>query len=539
MDIKKASVSLLLSIVLLVVLVPTTPLFAESPYYYPGYPQGDVALSKPEIGMKIILNDAVLISYSMLLDRKKVSLQYDSALNRFVYQPTEPLSPGNHDVSISISIEGYKPIEATWSFTVSTNALQEFPEPTGAQLEALKALNDYRSLLGVEPLQINASLNLAAQSHTQYMDRNNLFSHIQKEGLPGFTGVSVSNRAQYYGYSEGVYEDISQQSEFSPVAAVDMLFDAPYHRIPFMDPASRDFGYGRTQLYHALNFGLTDFRTERLVFYPTAGEKHIPYRWDGNEIPDPLRLYSGATYPVGYPIMAGVYGGEVEKVELVSAKLTSEAGVDVPLYRNSVNGSPADDKLSHEVILIPRLPLEFNSTYTVQVRLNAFDRAGKSTPYAKTWSFITEERAGEGKKKLHAGQGNVEAVTNLPVDSNTILFTIYKNQVITNGQSSALDVPPMVVNNRTYLPFRALGEALQANVQWDSIKKQAIFEKEGIRIQLTPGERSVMVNGKAIIIDNGAILKDNRTMVPLRVVSEFLGSKVVWNSINKTVLITY
>jgi uncharacterized protein YkwD len=539
MNFKKALVSLLLCFIMTIALIPTAPLFAASPHYYPGYPQGEIAVSKPEIGMKLTLNGAKLTSYSMHLDKQKVNIQYDAAQGRFVYQPTEPLSPGKHDVSISIAIEGYQPIQAAWDFTVTANAVQSFPEPDGAQLEALKAANVYRSLMGLELLRMNAPLNMAAKSHTQYMDRNDLFDHYQKEGLPGFTGISVLNRAQHYGYNAGVYEDISQQSNSSPLSAVDMLFDAPYHRIPFMDPASNDFGYGRTTLYHALNFGMKDFGGEQLVLYPTPGEKHIPHRWDGNEIPDPIRLYSGATYPVGYPIMVGVYGENVERVELVSAKLTSEDGTEVSIYRNSNNGNPSDNKLLREVILIPKSPLKLNHTYSVYVNLKAVDHEGKSTPYEKTWSFTTELLDGEGKRKLHSGEATGGIISNPIINSHTILFTLNRKQVVIDGLSSPMDVAPMMVNNRTYLPFRALGEALQADVYWDAKNKQAIFEKGDTRIQLTPGQQSAIVNGIKISLDNGAILKENRTMVPLRAVSVLLGAEVLWNSANKTVVITY
>ena len=39
-------------------------------------------------------------------------------------------------------------------------------------------------------------------------------------------------------------------------------------------------------------------------------------------------------------------------------------------------------------------------------------------------------------------------------------------RVILNGEVLEFDVPPMIVDNRTLVPLRAISEAINANVDW-------------------------------------------------------------------------
>jgi uncharacterized protein YkwD len=551
----------LMCLVVVFAMIPAVPTFAGAPSYYPGYPQGEIGVSTPEIGIHILSNGTKLVSKVMYIDKVRVDVVHDEANNKFYYQPTEPLSPGEHEAKITIGYEGYQLIVQVWKFTVSDSAIQSFPEADATQLTALQAINDYRVVMGLNRLTINDRLNLAATSHSKYLAVNNEFSHYQVKGKQGFTGVDVGDRAQYHGYSQVVYEDISLQQDWSPIAAADGLFDAPYHRIPFMDPASKEFGYGRAAgmenrekyYYHAMNFGIGGYGADEFVIYPAANETDVPRLWYGHEIPDPLRLHSNAKFPVGYPIMAGIYGANIEKVELVTAKLTkTNDGTEVPVFLNSVNGNPKDEYLSQEVIIIPKSPLAFNQSYTVDLQLKATNWSGKQTPYNKKWSFTTESKDGLGKERLHADINETvnkndtptgtpsETPVGIPAStSHKIVFTIDHKGVNNNGQTSALDVAPMIVNGSTYLPFRALGEALKANVSWVEDQRAAIFEKNETRIVLFPGENLVFVNGSSRVLDNGALIVSNRTMVPVRFVSEVLGAEVKWNSEQRTVTVSY
>ena len=48
-----------------------------------------------------------------------------------------------------------------------------------------------------------------------------------------------------------------------------------------------------------------------------------------------------------------------------------------------------------------------------------------------------------------------------------------------NGKTFTMDVPPMIVNDRTMLPVRALASALDLNIQWDDATRTVSIENDG------------------------------------------------------------
>lgn len=110
---------------------------------------------------------------------------------------------------------------------------------------------------------------------------------------------------------------------------------------------------------------------------------------------------------------------------------------------------------------------------------------------------------------------------------------------------------PAVVQNingfgRTLVPFRAVGEALGANVLWSPENQQAIFRKGTTTVVLTLGSATAVVNGKDVPLPDGVPAtalgfpgnSNSSVMMPLRFVSEQLGCKVDWEGESYTAKIT-
>ena len=106
-----------------------------------------------------------------------------------------------------------------------------------------------------------------------------------------------------------------------------------------------------------------------------------------------------------------------------------------------------------------------------------------------------------------------------------------------NGNWMTFDVEPVLMNDRTMVPFRAIFEALGCTVSWDAENKVAIGKRNGKEIRLPIGSARVTVAGKGMNLDQPAALKDGRTLVPLRFVSEALGAQVKWDGSTRTVTI--
>ena len=91
------------------------------------------------------------------------------------------------------------------------------------------------------------------------------------------------------------------------------------------------------------------------------------------------------------------------------------------------------------------------------------------------------------------------------------------------------DQQPIIENDRTLVPLRAIFEALEAEVNWDGETKTVTAQKGETNMELKIGEAAYKVNGEEKTLDVPAQIKNDRTLVPLRVVAESLDCAVNWD----------
>lgn len=104
-----------------------------------------------------------------------------------------------------------------------------------------------------------------------------------------------------------------------------------------------------------------------------------------------------------------------------------------------------------------------------------------------------------------------------------------------NGIYLNMDADPFMVNHRTYVPVRALGEALGAQVYWDAATQTATIQKEGVTIQMQDGASYALVNGTKKYMENGIKERGDRLFVPARFVAEAFSAYVSWDEMSYTV----
>lgn len=113
--------------------------------------------------------------------------------------------------------------------------------------------------------------------------------------------------------------------------------------------------------------------------------------------------------------------------------------------------------------------------------------------------------------------------------------------VTVNGETVLFDQPPITEYRtyRTMVPLRSVVEKMGATVDWDPILNTAGISLNGNRILVKVGADFIMVNGRAQFIDTPAVEFNNRVLIPIRVIVEGLGGKVVWDEDTKVVNINY
>ena len=111
--------------------------------------------------------------------------------------------------------------------------------------------------------------------------------------------------------------------------------------------------------------------------------------------------------------------------------------------------------------------------------------------------------------------------------------------VIFDGEKLAFDSDPVIINGRTMVPMRKIFEELGATVGWDGDARrvEAVFD-DGSHILLYIDNPVAYKNGEAKILETPPFIKDSRTFVPLRFVSEGSGAGVDWDGDTYTVTIT-
>ncbi|MDP5273005.1 stalk domain-containing protein [Chengkuizengella axinellae] len=92
-----------------------------------------------------------------------------------------------------------------------------------------------------------------------------------------------------------------------------------------------------------------------------------------------------------------------------------------------------------------------------------------------------------------------------------------------------MNVRPFILDDRTFLPMRFLSEALGAEVEWDGPTDTVTITEEDRELILVIGEKTIWINGEAVEIDVAPVLtEDERTFLPVRAVAEALGRYVNW-----------
>jgi len=112
-----------------------------------------------------------------------------------------------------------------------------------------------------------------------------------------------------------------------------------------------------------------------------------------------------------------------------------------------------------------------------------------------------------------------------------------------NGKIITSDVPPFIESGRTMVPVRFIGDAFDAEANWDSETGIVTVNTTGGAIlKLEHGDKNILITrGVEVIVvqmDVTTIIRDGRTFVPARFIAEALGITVGWDSQTKTVSFT-
>lgn len=95
-------------------------------------------------------------------------------------------------------------------------------------------------------------------------------------------------------------------------------------------------------------------------------------------------------------------------------------------------------------------------------------------------------------------------------------------------------VKPVIKDNRTLIPLRGLFENMGYTIEWEPNLKAAVLSKDGSTISIRSDKKYITVNNIQTKIDVPAQIINGSMMIPLRAVADATGAQVNWNSVTKT-----
>lgn len=122
-----------------------------------------------------------------------------------------------------------------------------------------------------------------------------------------------------------------------------------------------------------------------------------------------------------------------------------------------------------------------------------------------------------------------------------VILNIGKPAMLVSGIEKAIDsdnkVTPIIVNDTTLVPIRAIIEAFGGQAKWDSKNKKVTITYNNNKVELWINKTSALVNGQKVTSTVAPKTINGRTMVPLKFVSQNLGLCVNWEGSTKSISI--
>ena len=143
-------------------------------------------------------------------------------------------------------------------------------------------------------------------------------------------------------------------------------------------------------------------------------------------------------------------------------------------------------------------------------------------------------------KTNDAGAVTIVKVHVVPVvPKRVVVLTIGSDIVTVDGHATKVDAAPEIVAGRTFVPIRFIAETFGSTVKWLPLTGSITITLRSTAIILQIENATGVINGKIVALDAAPYIKNSRSMVPLRVISESFGSDVAWNAAKHVITITH
>lgn len=128
-------------------------------------------------------------------------------------------------------------------------------------------------------------------------------------------------------------------------------------------------------------------------------------------------------------------------------------------------------------------------------------------------------------------------------NAETTLVLQVDNPIMTvNGEDKEVDAgigtTPVIQNNRTLVPIRAIIEAMGGSVEWDSDTRTSTLKYNDNEIKLVIDSTTAEFNGEEVELDTAPVIVNGRTLLPIRFIAESFGFNTDWDTDTRSITIS-
>jgi len=142
-----------------------------------------------------------------------------------------------------------------------------------------------------------------------------------------------------------------------------------------------------------------------------------------------------------------------------------------------------------------------------------------------------------------AGVQTLDITDEVEGNRGFMLMQIGKETMIVNGDIIEIDpgrgTTPILKNSRTLIPIRAIAEAMNGEVSWNEYEEQVDISANGRALTMWIDNLNISVGGVIYTMDVAPEVINARTMLPVRFVVENLGCVIDWFAWSEEVVIVY
>ena len=172
-----------------------------------------------------------------------------------------------------------------------------------------------------------------------------------------------------------------------------------------------------------------------------------------------------------------------------------------------------------------------------------------STTYYYTIKALAKEADGSYTEKvLEIESGALTVKTGEIIDvgegeKKYILMRLDNPEMLVSGVWQEIDpgrgTAPIIKDNRTLVPIRAIVEAMDGEANWNGDTRTVTLDALGHNVSMQIGSKDITVDGKPGTMDIAPEILNERTLLPLRFAAEELGAKVTWIGSTREIVIVW